>query len=114
MSTPNVSDPAEPGPQDMVRAQAFIARVEPGFRFARSVPEAPHWYLVRSRLDPDLQAEFDWFRGLIREHGYPGTFWNVTWTYLNMPDGFKYWTSREWFGEGDGVGGMLNRARLDP
>jgi hypothetical protein len=111
-NTPNVLDPGEPSPEDMARARAFIAKAESRFRFARSVPEAPHWYLVRSRLEPDLRNEFDWFRALIHELGYTGTFWDATWTYLDMPDGFKYWTSREWYGESEGAGGMLNRAKL--
>ena len=107
------ANPSQLDGDDLARAKRFIAQVEARFTFARAVAEAPHWYLVRARLGPDLQAEFDWFADLIRQHGYSGEFWNATWRYLDMPDAFKYWTSREWYGEGDGVRGMLNRARLD-
>jgi hypothetical protein len=59
-------------------------------------------------LSPELQVDFDMFRELISKHGYQGTFWNQTWTYLEL-DGWKYWESKSWFGDG---GKMLNRARL--
>jgi hypothetical protein len=95
--------------QQQARIRAFIARVDARFTYAKTVPEHPHEYLARSWLDPELQADFDTFRELIREHGYRGTFWNQTWTYLDV-DGWKYWESKSWFEDG---GRMLNRARLD-
>ena len=91
------------------RIKAFIARVDARFTYAKTVPEHPHEYLARSWLSPELKAEFDRFRELICKHGYPGTFWNQTWTYLDV-DGWKYWESTSWFGDG---GKMLNRARLE-
>ena len=89
--------------------RVFIARVGARFTYAKSVPEHPHEYLVRSWLSPELQADFDHFREMIRKHGYRGTFWDQTWTYLDV-DGWKYWESKSWFGDGDK---MLNRAWLE-
>ena len=99
-------------PEQEARARRFLAQVDRRFTFARSVPDHPHWYLVRSWLDPALQVEFDAFADLIDEVGYKGEFWNTRWRYCDV-DEFKYWTSREWHGEGLGLRGMLNRARLD-
>ena len=104
----SASNPRPHG-DELARARAFIAAVEPRFRFARSVPEAPHWYLVRARLDPDLQEEFDWFADLIERVGYKGWFWHQEWTYVDV-DGWKFWTSKEWYGEPGGR--MLNRAHI--
>ena len=79
------------------RIRAFIARVD-----------ARLTYATRSWLLRELQADFDQFRDLIRKHGYPMTFWNQTWTYLDV-DGWMYWESKSWYADG---GKMLNRARL--
>jgi hypothetical protein len=98
--------------EEDARVRAFIAQVDSRFTFAKSVPEAPHWYLVRAWLSPGLQAEFDAFADLIEKVGYKGEFWNARWLYVDL-GAFKYWTSREWHGQGDGLRGMLNRARLD-
>jgi hypothetical protein len=104
MSAPN---PRGLDTADLSRAKAFIAQVDAKFRYAKTLPEHPHEYLVRSWLPSDLQAEFDWFCRLIAKHGYRGTFWQQTWVYLSV-DEWRYWQSKSWFGDG---GKILNRAR---
>ena len=97
---------------DEARARAFISEVEHLFTYAKSVPEAPHEYLIRARLSAEQQVEFDWLVALIERIGYRGPFWGSTWRYVDIGE-FKFWTSREWHGDGPGVNGMLNRARID-
>ncbi len=104
MSTPT---PRAVRGEDLTCARAFVARVEARFRYAKTVPQHPHEYLVRSWLAPELQADFDRFCQLIARHGYAGVFWHQTWVYLDV-DGWRYWESKSWFGEG---GKILNRAR---
>ena len=72
------------------------------------MPTKPHEYCVVGRLSPDLQAEANWLSMTIASHGYRERFENATYVYVNV-DGWRYWTSRNLFG--DGIN--LNRARLD-
>ena len=56
--------------------------------FAKTMPEWPHEYIVRGRVDEDL------FVGLvrhIREHGYEGKFYLTSITYYD-DRGMVYWT----------------------
>jgi hypothetical protein len=89
------------------RARGFIAQVDARFTYAKTLPEHPHEYLARSWLPPELRTDFDHFLASVRKHGYRGTFWNQSWTYLEV-DGWKYWESKSWFADG---GKILNRAR---
>ncbi len=96
-----------PTDAELDRARAFIAACR--WTYAKTVPEHPHEYCLRAWLEPEQQIEFDWLAGLIAQHGYPGRFWNATWTYLDV-DEHKIWQSRELFGDGP----IVNRARLEP
>jgi hypothetical protein len=73
-------------------ARAFVETVP--WRFARTVPEHPHWYALRAWLSLEHQTTFDWFADLIARHGYKARFWGQDWTYLDLGDGFKYWESK--------------------
>lgn len=56
--------------------------------FAKTMPQWPHEYLVRDRVDEKL------FESLIRhihEHGEEGCFYHRTLIYF-AEDGFLYWT----------------------
>jgi hypothetical protein len=55
------------------RARSFVDAVP--WRFARTVPEHPHWYALRAWLTHDHGPDFDWFAKLISRHGYRGRFW---------------------------------------
>jgi hypothetical protein len=92
---------------DLDFARAFFGRVEARFTFAKTLPEHPHEYLVRSWLSPELRADFDRVCSLIVKRGYKGAFWHQTWVYLDVAE-WRYWESRSFYGNG---GPILNRAR---
>lgn len=94
----NAPTPRAVDGEDLTRARAFIAQVEARFRYANTVPEHPHEYLVRAWLTPELQADFEEFCQLIARHGYRGVYWHQTWVYLDV-DQWRYWESKSWFGE---------------
>jgi len=58
------------------------------FRFAKTMPEFPHWYVVRS---PENEATYVALFHAIHEHGYAATFGGRRYKYLQLGDGFKYW-----------------------
>ena len=70
---------------DLDDARAFIARTP--WRFAKSVPQTPHEYVVRSD-DPDHRR----FTNLIKREGWDQRWRYQTWRYLTI-DGFDYWVS---------------------
>jgi hypothetical protein len=84
-------------------ARAFVAACP--FRFAKSVPNNPHEYCLRSWLGDDLQDDYDRFTDLIAEYGYRGRFLRVTYRYIDVEDK-RYWLSKELFGPGE----IINRA----
>jgi hypothetical protein len=53
-------------------ARAFVAKVQ--FTYAKSVPDNPHFYLVRAKLEPELQPGFDALVALIEREGYRSRF----------------------------------------
>jgi hypothetical protein len=58
------------------------------FRFARTMPEIPHEYVVRS---PDNEASYvTLFRAII-EHGVDRRWHGRLYRYLYPGDGWKYW-----------------------
>jgi hypothetical protein len=56
--------------------------------FAKTMPEWPHEYLVRDRVDSDL---FEALVLHIREHGIDGRFYSKKLTYF-VENGLQYWT----------------------
>lgn len=56
--------------------------------FAKTMPEWPHEYIVRDRVDEDL---FVRLVRHIREHGYQGKFYRRSITYYDA-GGMTYWT----------------------
>ena len=56
--------------------------------FAKTMPEWPHEYIVRERVDDDL---FEKMVHHIRQHGFDGRFYNRVLTYY-AEDGLLYWT----------------------
>ncbi|HPQ81201.1 MAG TPA: hypothetical protein PLZ86_05700 [bacterium] len=75
-------------PDDLKRIKAYIDAVE--WRFAKTMPEIPHYYTVLS-WRPDLQDDFFHFVNYIHTHGYMAEFEGKDYKYLNV-DGHKYWT----------------------
>ena len=69
---------------DIVRD--FISTVP--WTFARTMPEWPHEYIVRNKVDENLFVQFVEH---IREFGYQGSFYQKHITYFEQ-DGLVYWT----------------------
>ena len=59
--------------------------------FAKTMPEWPHEYLVRERVDRVL---FEALVRHIRQHGFEGRFYQRVLTYF-AEDGLVYWTMGE-------------------
>lgn len=59
--------------------------------FAKTIPEWPHEYIVRERVDRDL---FEALVRHIRQHGFEGHFYQHVLTYF-AKDGLLYWTMGE-------------------
>ena len=66
--------------------EQFIRRAP--WRFAKTMPDRPHEYTVRSQT-PD--EEFQWFVHYIREHGHRAKYGGRYYTYLEV-DAWRYWT----------------------
>lgn len=56
--------------------------------FAKTMPDWPHEYLVRERVDEALFVELVLH---IRKYGYEGRFYSKPITYFDQ-DGYTYWT----------------------
>lgn len=65
------------------------ALLESRWIFAKTMPEAPHWYTLRKHWKAPIP--FDDVVGFIREHGYRRRYGRSRFTYLNI-NGMKYWT----------------------
>ncbi len=76
--------------RDEERARIFIAKHE--WKFAKTMPWVPHFYINRMKLNPEDKLEFDWFVEKSREYGVlatwgkhqPKPYWYI--------DEWKYWT----------------------
>ena len=66
--------------------KAFIQSVK--WTYAKTMPEWPHEYIVRERVDDELFVQMVEH---IRKYGYEGKFYNKTITYFDE-DGMTYWT----------------------
>ncbi len=64
----------------------FIQSIE--WTYARSMPEWPHEYIVRERVDEGL---FIKLVKHIRKYGYEGKFYSKSITYFDH-EGMTYWT----------------------
>jgi hypothetical protein len=58
------------------------------FRFAKTMPQWPHWYVVRA---PENEEIYVALFNAIREHGYDQKFRGRPQRYLELGDGYKYW-----------------------
>jgi len=56
--------------------------------YAKTMPEWPHEYIVRERVDEALFVELVLH---IRKHGYEGKFYSRKMVYFDQ-DGYTYWT----------------------
>lgn len=75
------------------------------WRYAKSMPQMPHAYVVREKCRSD--DEFVRAVTFIRKHGYPKKFFRQTYVYFdNAP--FTYWT----MGAPLNITTILNRALI--
>jgi hypothetical protein len=58
------------------------------WRFAKSMPEIPHWYIVRSAENNEVFARL---LNAIKHYGYVQRFGKVNYRYIELGDGYKYW-----------------------
>jgi uncharacterized protein (DUF4415 family) len=58
------------------------------FKFAKTMPETPHWYVVRTRAN---EADYVALFHTIQEKGVPEKFGARRYRYWRPGDGFKYW-----------------------
>lgn len=83
-----------------------------GWRFAGTMPDAPHEYTVRDLRHPKRSTclsheSFEWFVRHIRAHGDRRRFGERTYTYLAVGD-HEYWT----MGAPPRLTTVINRQRL--
>lgn len=73
---------------DEDKLRELIARCE--WRFAKSMPENPHDYIVKGKCAL-TDEEFEYFVRMQRKHGVEGPWSNHTEQFLHI-NGYKYWT----------------------
>jgi len=78
-----MTDPSGSLPPDL---RAFVDAES--WTFAKTMPEWPHEYIVRHRVDKEL---FERLVTHIRDHGCEGRFYEKTLTYFEEA-GLVYWT----------------------
>lgn len=74
-------------PDHVARMREFIRRNR--WTFAKTMPTAPHEYVVRQKVADD--AGFDHFVTAIRRFGEPRRWGGRTYVYFRL-DGHDYWT----------------------
>lgn len=87
---------------------AAISKME--FVFAKTMPDIPHWYVVRANTDEaDYIALFD----AIEKYGIRKRWGKYNRKYLEPGDGYKYWHMAEVNGVVDmSVSRVINRAKV--
>lgn len=77
---------------------------EAPFRFAKTMPTMPHWYI----LEKEYGGRFVEIVDFINQNGVAETFYSRTYTYY-YANGYKYWAMKIT----DGTG-IINRAYVKP
>jgi hypothetical protein len=95
-----LSQPFDPPEEVLAWCRPFLARQT--WTFSRTMPQWPHEYIVRDRLDADDQVNYDAICRLVQDYGYTGRFGRHVRKYMNC-DGWRYWQ----------IENVLNRALND-
>lgn len=104
MSTPT-PDPYLPDGYALPDFEAFVA-AHP-WKFAKTMPQVPHHYVVRENVDSDGFSAAVQF---VRKHGYQAVWGRRTFVYFDH-EGYRYWS----MGAPMERTIILNRARIgDP
>jgi hypothetical protein len=75
------------------------------FRFAKTMPDNPHEYTVRSAATEEAYVQL--FQA-IQEHGTPELYQGRRYRYLRPGDGWKYWAMTSAVGQSR----IINRAKV--
>lgn len=87
--------------QEYVRlVENFIDRLS--WTFAKTMPETPHYYIVKDYLPIEDQETFTNFGKYINEKGHQESFESIIYNYLNIGN-YKYWM----------IDNILNRAEIN-
>ncbi len=84
----NTQTVAKPVQQYLEYTEGFVSKLE--WRFAKTMPEIPHEYIVRDNLSNKDKTLFDRLATHIKEQGYIGKFALKTYWYIDIGD-YKYW-----------------------
>jgi hypothetical protein len=84
-------------------ADLDLSRLE--FRFAKRMPETPHWYVVRS---PANEGDYVRLFAAIQEKGVNERFGSRAYRYWCPGDGHKYWAMTDDVARSH----VINRARI--
>jgi hypothetical protein len=76
------------------------------FRFAKTMPEIPHEYVVRS---PDNEADFVALFHAVQQNGVSERFGQRRYRYWYAGDGYKYWSMTTILAQSK----IINRAKVD-
>lgn len=81
------------------------------YRFAKTMPENPHWYTLRKDWSDD--AAFVEAVEFIRANGYIEIYKKSKYTMFNL-NGYKYWTMGApiWYRNGNPCTILINRAKI--
>jgi hypothetical protein len=85
---------AKPSKQEIAWARAYINSME--WKFAKSMPQWPHWYVLR---EDGSAREFDFVNRLIKKFGYPDK-WGTRTKYSFVMGRFKYWVDEDCLNRG--------------
>ena len=75
---------------DMISLEEFARALSSAeYRFAKSMPQNPHWYTLRKTWNND--DLFDEVVEYMRENSYTEYFWGKPYQMFDL-NGYKYWT----------------------
>lgn len=97
LQAPLVPAPETPPYEPTPTMREWIARQT--WTFAKTVPEQPHWYVVRAKLPPEEVDGWQEMYDAIKTDGLKYRFTGRTYRYLTI-DGWDYFT---------GPPGLMNR-----
>lgn len=60
------------------------------WKFAKSMPQMPHWYTVRQKNNPELNEMYEKLYYYIRDNHYEKKFYRKTYKYCDIGD-YMYW-----------------------
>src|SRR5438093_2616002 len=95
----------KPSKEEIARARAYINSME--WKFAKSMPQWPHWYVLR---EDGSAREFDFVDRLIRKFGYPDK-WGSRTKYSFVMGRFKYWVDEDCLNRGAPISNAEVRRR---